>query len=438
MKKHLLHLVFLTVSTMMYGQGEVTIQHGCNFASDKTNGTFTMFPPTSEAEKIVDEILNTVLQTERPFTLQVADVPNAQATEHKDVRYLLYSKVFMDEFKKDPKAKWAAYFVFAHEIGHHVNLHNFKETDPKERRKMELSADAFAARVLHKLGASCEESLASLRAMKEIMVKNVSVNYPTYSAREEMVSLNCDGGGTESRIKVHHDSYNQWSLVEPGKIAANKSENSIVIDIELPQHLVGKPVLVQLCTTDPSVRIQSTKGVGPNKVGDDKKIRIIWNYTADQVKEAMATRNDLLKVFVYAFHDRPTAVISPQIKPKLGIIAGAGVAGLGVGAFLFMKARKDHNDIYLPNTEFDAPIFIENGATDRKNFYEKTQKKYQTGQMLIIGGGILAGTAVTWAMKNKSKNKKAYPKAICQNPYLRFSEPTLVASPLGFGFSAQF
>jgi hypothetical protein len=436
------HLFLIALSLLIFSglqAQEVTFTHGCNFASDKTAGTYTLFPPTAEAEKIIDEILKTVLQTERPFTLNISsEIENAQATLSDDVRYVLYSKTFMDEFKKDPKAKWAAYFVFAHEVGHHVNLHNLNEEDPKKRRASELAADGFATRVLRKLGATCDEAKAALNSMKAEMDKHPSPNYPTFSARQQAVSANCEEKES-TRIRMSPETYNKWNLITPGKVIGQQEEGQIVIYAELPQKFIGKSVEVVLCPTDPSIKIQNAKGVGYTTVGSDKKIKITWNYKADKVQEVNATKPEMLKVFVYALYNKPSATISPQVLPKIGTLAGTGLLAVGTGAFFYLKAKKQHRDIYLPNTELDAPIFTENGATDRADFYQKINKKSKNGQYALIGGGILLGTGIVWALKNKSRNKKAYQKAVCQNLNLQSLEPMLASNgTMGLGFKFSF
>jgi tetratricopeptide (TPR) repeat protein len=53
----------------------------------------------------------------------------------------LYNTTFLENFKRDAQTKWAAYCVLAHEVGHHLNNHDFTETDVKKRKLLELAAE---------------------------------------------------------------------------------------------------------------------------------------------------------------------------------------------------------------------------------------------------------------------------------------------------------
>ncbi len=204
MKNALSRIIFLCLMAgagLLPAQQELEFTNGCNFASDKTAGKYTLFETTEEAEKIVDEILNlSGITGDRPFTLQVATVDNAQANERKGVRYLLYSNKFMGDFKVEGKTKWAAYFVFAHEIGHLVRGHNFSETDVKARKKMELEADRFAAVAMARMRASRNDALAAAQNLKALNKELASHSKRLAATPQIVVATKMDLTGADTAL----------------------------------------------------------------------------------------------------------------------------------------------------------------------------------------------------------------------------------------------
>ena len=114
-----------------------------------------------------------------------ADCKNALATVEGKQRYILYNTSFLEDFKKDAKTKWAAYCVMAHEIGHHLNNHDFEVSDKKKRKIMELEADKFAGGVLFILGATLDEAKAGIDLLQS---KGESDTHPPAKARAEAIA----------------------------------------------------------------------------------------------------------------------------------------------------------------------------------------------------------------------------------------------------------
>jgi len=85
----------------------------------------------------------------------------------------------------------------AHEIGHHLNNHDFEVTDSKKRKIMELQADKFAGGVLFLLGASLDESKAGIDLLQS---KGESDTHPPARARAEAIA----NGWKNSQ--EHHES----------------------------------------------------------------------------------------------------------------------------------------------------------------------------------------------------------------------------------------
>ena len=185
MKKLLLYPSLL-LSLVLSAQEPITIQNGCNFDGDETETEYYTFDASNEADRIVKKILDaTGSLSHKSIILKESNVKNALATTEGKDRYLLYSAAFLEKFKGDAKTKWAAYTVLAHEIGHHLNGHDFAEKDLKKRKSMELEADKFAGAVCRTLGASLEQALAGMESMQ---LSGESSTHPAKSARTAAIA----------------------------------------------------------------------------------------------------------------------------------------------------------------------------------------------------------------------------------------------------------
>ena len=175
--------LFFTLSYSI-AQDIITIKHSCSFDGEETNKDFYTFNASNEANQIVGQIVDAVYLA-RNFVVKSADCKNALATVEGKQRYILYNTSFLENFKKESKTKWAAYCVLAHEIGHHLNNHDFEEIDNRKRRKMELEADKFGGGVLYTLGASLEEAKAGIDLLQN---KGETKTHPPARARIEAIA----------------------------------------------------------------------------------------------------------------------------------------------------------------------------------------------------------------------------------------------------------
>ncbi len=174
-------LLFTLSNLLLEGQEYLHIENSCNFFGEESGTDHFQFNPTSEAQQIVQKILDAAgALDENSFVLKESDVKNALATELNNKRYILYSTDFLEKFKADAKTKWAAYGVLAHEIGHHLNNHQFSEKDKRKRQSMELRADMFAGSVLRTLGASLEQAQS---CAKTIPLEGETETHPPRKAR---------------------------------------------------------------------------------------------------------------------------------------------------------------------------------------------------------------------------------------------------------------
>ena len=184
--KRIFSLLFSAICFSLAAQEPITIHHGCNFEGDENESEYYAFEPSSEADKIVKRILDAAGSLSyKSFILKESNVKNALATTEGKDRYILYSTAFLEKFKGDAKTRWAAYTVLAHEIGHHLNNHDFSEKDPKKRKSMELEADKFAGAVCRTLGATLQEALAGMESMD---LDGESNTHPAKSARTAAIA----------------------------------------------------------------------------------------------------------------------------------------------------------------------------------------------------------------------------------------------------------
>ena len=198
------------------GQEIITIKHSCSFDGEETDQDFYTFDASNEADQIVGKIVN-AFSLSKNFVVKSADCKNALATVEGKQRYILYNTSFLEDFKKDARTKWAAYCVLAHEIGHHLNNHDFEVTDKKKRKVMELQADKFAGGVLFILGASLDEAKAGIDLLQS---QGESDTHPPAKARAEAIA----NGWKNSQ--EHHDKIKkvEQPVAPPIKAPEKKTE----------------------------------------------------------------------------------------------------------------------------------------------------------------------------------------------------------------------
>lgn len=179
----LLLLVFLLHSPL-FSQELIVVTHSCAYDGEEADKEFYQFDPSDEADRIVAEICSAV-SLSKNFNIKASNVKNALATAEGGQRYILYSTSFLEKFKSEARTRWAAYSVLAHEIGHHLNGHNFSEPDPVKRKRMELEADKFSGGVLRLLNANLGEAQAGIETFG---LEGETKTHPPASARREAIA----------------------------------------------------------------------------------------------------------------------------------------------------------------------------------------------------------------------------------------------------------
>lgn len=228
--KNLFPIFILLFAGSLFAQTPISVHHGCNFDGDEKETEYYSFDPSNEASKIVRQILDAAGSLSyNSFILKESNVENAIATAYNNERFILYSTVFLEKFKGDANTKWAAYTVLAHEIGHHLNNHNFAEQDPRKRKSMELEADKFAGAVCRTLGATLAEALAGIESMK---LEGETATHPAKSARKAAVA---------NGWKRQDETLQNSQVVLDSAAGNSKTANPAVVDSKIP---ANKPVVL--------------------------------------------------------------------------------------------------------------------------------------------------------------------------------------------------
>ena len=222
-------VIFLFIFFKTTAQERIHIQNGCHFDGSESGQDLYAYPSSNEAQQIVSR-LTAAIGLEQNFTIKSANVTNALATTEGGQRYILYSTTFLENFKRDARTQWAAYCVFAHEMGHHLNNHNFAEINTSKRKSMELKADIFAGNILQKMGATLEEAQAGINTFS---LKGESNTHPPKSARLEAVAQGWKQAQETQGEKVS-------KKIEPAP-AEKKSdaEFNIVSDLLVENKIIG-------------------------------------------------------------------------------------------------------------------------------------------------------------------------------------------------------
>ncbi len=179
-------LLLLSYGTALKAQISVHLANGCNSESQviQYESYPLTFDPADEAKEIVHYIIEAA-GVRSNFELRFANIQKVVATTDNDKRYLLYSNALLERLDHR-NSYWGAYFMLAHEIGHHLKKHDFGETDPYRIKYDELDADVFAGSALCMLGATL---LEAQEAVQSLSMLRKSETRPSKSSRLEAMTL---------------------------------------------------------------------------------------------------------------------------------------------------------------------------------------------------------------------------------------------------------
>lgn len=149
---------FILLSTPQYSIAQSVT--GCGYKVPPRNVLKSNFQSVYEAKEIVNNMLTSVNWKENFSLREQNGIRNAYATIINKVRWIIYDNQFLEDIDAYSSTKWASISVLAHEMGHHYYDHvvsSSGSTPPKE-----IEADAFSGYVMHKMGATLQESIAAI------------------------------------------------------------------------------------------------------------------------------------------------------------------------------------------------------------------------------------------------------------------------------------
>jgi hypothetical protein len=189
MKPILSLLLCLMVAMSSSGQSI----NGCGFKVPPRNVLKTNFQSVYEAKEIVNNMLTKVNWNENFSIREQYGIRNAYATILNKKRWIIYDNEFLEDIDAYASTKWASISVLAHEMGHHYYDHvvsSSGSTPPKE-----IEADAFSGYVMHKMGASLQESIAAISAIASDRASN---SHPAKRDRIDAITKGWNQSATES------------------------------------------------------------------------------------------------------------------------------------------------------------------------------------------------------------------------------------------------
>jgi hypothetical protein len=192
---------FLIAAGVCLGQGSF-----CGLADRDQAVSFL----PSSAQEIIADLADIASFDPRSFhLLGVRDaelktrVAAAQVCNVRE-RYIFYDPDSMEEIRtKGAGSYWPKYFVFAHEVAHHVNNDALEKREGEGDGAPELKADRSAARWLTRRGATVQELVTAINTF----VKNER-DLPGYPSRCKRVAGVIDAYADEAK-KINADGGNK-------------------------------------------------------------------------------------------------------------------------------------------------------------------------------------------------------------------------------------
>ncbi len=218
--KSRLTLLLLFACCQIQAQSSFLVRNGCAVDNTEMGRNHYVFDPSIEAQRII-KLITDANFLEPNFAIKSGDVDNALATFDGGERYILYNTAYIERIKASEGSDWAAFFVFAHEIGHHLNNHRFDLTDNQKQKEQELQADVFAGGMLYRLGGSLEAAQGGvLSACRE----QETSTHPPRRARLEAVASGWKRAKEQSPVQPQRV---RITLDEP--ITPVKTDNMVLI-----------------------------------------------------------------------------------------------------------------------------------------------------------------------------------------------------------------
>ena len=259
MKKYWSLVFFLVFGVALHAQSFQSTVYGvqlesldylnevCPISPDQGGMGFQGMDEISQASaaRIVDEMLSDMGITNKYKVRECKEIArgNARAqaffADGRIERYIVYDVDFLREIANSTETNYAAMFVLAHEVGHHINDHtlNYKDSEVP----IEIEADVFAGTQLAKSGANLEQTLKAARDSKIIFtgrfashpgrmdrMKAAFKGWMTYAESDELILKE-----NAPYIKAYYDEIEeyqrQWDEKNSpkSKIADNKTKSTV-------------------------------------------------------------------------------------------------------------------------------------------------------------------------------------------------------------------
>jgi len=435
-------LLIMAMATIGQSQPRLMmLGNGCNFAESYNATILAVDNPSKEMTDKIKEILQATQSSIEIRLFSSREISNAMASRDGKINYITYNPEFVKNFGQDSKTKWAAYFLLAHEVGHHISRHNFEEGKSTLRYKYEFQADSFATVALLRLGAVYKEIIAGIQTFDDS--KKASHTHPAAEARSEKIDevyrkmhnpppINEPTTAvpppkpTPQKYEIKIDPKcleNKWNLLQSfASMNAIGDDEKITISFELPTYYRQKTFKICLVSNDnsivPNAKVpNSINGIGENIRYQDN-FTIVWNFAMEKYSTREVSKAELLRVYVYDMNNLPPE--SFKFPKALG--TGMKITGGGLGAYGVIKILDgyiDYNSNYRNSLE-EADL-------------KQANDKFVPGQ-IFLGAGIVLFFIGKKIRKDLLKNEKAVIDANCYIvPKTWTIEPILAHSGVGVG-----
>lgn len=404
---------FLLLFTILSLDGQtyerLKLHHGCNYSNAQQEAEYFIYYPSEKALQIMEEILNATSLPPKTFQLRSSNVTNAVATKENGIRYILYSQEFLAKVEKSANSKWAVYSILAHEIGHHLLNHDFEETDPNKRKKMELEADEYSGRILNTLCALESDALAAINSME---TPTSSHNYPVLSARIEVIANGWFQQGEDWKkqgknpcgelidLNFGHafKKLNQAKNVQ----ALVKAEQMMITYKASPEKAAFTCESFLVTSKDSGLAPASIEWKTDRKRFGDSR-QIIWHFAKDGYTRDQVIKPGELGVAVFDPKKVPEKVTFGDYCLGIGMaLAGGVTTGLGY------KMKSDALEMYKPYDEIRDPvIFLDAQGITRQEAFNEANAKYRDSQLVRGIGWTVVSGGIVLIVDKLIKNKKS-------------------------------
>jgi uncharacterized protein (TIGR02145 family) len=207
MRKSLLYAIVIG-SLFSYGCNQQDDVHfSCSYYGESNFRTIVdhlekpipthQFGSRSEAEEIIEAIVNQVGLLKNFEIIQDDDIANAAALLYRGQRYIIYNNAFMETAEDLAQNHWSVIGILAHEVGHHLQGHTLLAGG--SRPELELEADRFAGFILAKMSASLEDAQ---KAVSILASETGSSTHPPKSQRLNAIAEGFKDGfnGVSNRL----------------------------------------------------------------------------------------------------------------------------------------------------------------------------------------------------------------------------------------------